>query len=116
MKEVKTYIAFDNTVFDKKEECLAYEKENYLKEAERIHRRLQQLKSGELSELFKRYRRAKENYRKVCTEKTDGPVRASATATFFNIKEIYRKALVEYSRMRKRYNLMKDKDKVDNLN
>lgn len=110
MKEKITYVAFDDTEFSTKQDCIDYEKEGYQNEILRVSKRLQQLKSNELSDEFETYKRALNNYRKVCTTKTNLYQRSAIINRYFAEKEKYEKTLTYFKKLRTKLSFLKKKE------
>lgn len=93
MKEVKKYIAFDDTEFDTRTECLAYEKEGFQKSLSNKLAQYQISKAQDLPILNRRYEKAKEAYKIACTEKMSLKQRTEIFQNYFSIKSVYEVAL-----------------------
>lgn len=111
MIEKRIYIAFDNTEFDNEKDCIEYETKNYVNEIDRLSRRLQQLKSGELANEYKFYHKALRAYREACNKKGMSEYqRAKAIELYVSSKARYQKTVDYYQRTKAKVRRLKEKN------
>lgn len=114
MKEIKKYEAYDGTIFDTRTECEEYESEGLSKQISNVHIRMQQLKAGELAEMYQRYAKALANYRRVCTEEASLSERSKAVEKYVAVKTLYTTTVQHYNGLKKQYKRLKLKEEQRN--
>lgn len=113
MKKQITYIAFDNTEFSSEKECLDYEASGWKNEVIKTEKRLQQLKSNELAEEYKTYKKALDNYRYVCEHKVSEQDRLTKYNRYLTAKDRYDKTVLYFNQTKKRLRFLKEKAKLE---
>lgn len=111
MKEVITYVAFDGTEFNLKSECEAYEANGYVSEIDKIHRRMQQLKDGELREAQRLYDRARVRYREALEKKLPLSQKVKIYTAYLNTKNQLDTSIAHYQKLKNRFKFLREKEK-----
>ena len=109
MKKVEYFIAFDDTAFETEKDCIEYENTEIDRAVQRVHRRMQQLKAGELADEFQLFVRNRAVYREACKKRVSESDRLSKFNRYLNAKSRYLQSVTSFQKLRQDYrNLKKD--------
>lgn len=107
MRKEVNYIAIDGSLFTTEKECLDYENSIWKDEIDKNHKKIQRLKSGELEEAFKQFKKAKQSYKEACTTKMEPEKRMRIISSYLNKKGRYEEEIAVLQKCRNRISFLK---------
>lgn len=107
MRKEVNYIAIDGSLFSTEKECMDYENSIWKDEIEKNYKKIQRLKSGDLEEAFKQFKKAKQSYKEACTTKMSQEKRIRIISSYLNKKTRYEEEVAILQKCRNRIDFLK---------